>query len=110
MGIDNNYFSTDHNEYASAQLSGAGRGALRVALLFGSAAVALSLIIVPILSERANRQTAQSLFPQGVDMTKTGSIGGTRVSSGYTIHKSVLQPFPQTGCIIKDDGTKIGDC
>ena len=55
-------------------LSNAKSSALRIALLFGSAALALGMIIIPLMNERANRQDMQALFPQGIDMTKTGSI------------------------------------
>lgn len=49
-------------------------GILRCVLLFGSAVLALTLVIVPVLSEKANKQSAQALFPTGVDMMSTGSI------------------------------------
>ncbi|MFK4824802.1 hypothetical protein ACI0FM_08435 [Paenochrobactrum sp. BZR 588] len=55
-------------------LSNAKSSALRIALLFGSAALALGMIIIPLMNERANRQDMQALFPYSVDMTKTGSI------------------------------------
>ncbi|MBB6260913.1 hypothetical protein FHS77_001454 [Paenochrobactrum gallinarii] len=55
-------------------ISNAKSSALRIALLFGSAALALGMIIIPLMNERANRQDMQALFPQGIDMTKTGSI------------------------------------
>ena len=55
-------------------LSNAKSSALRIALLFGSAALALGMIIIPLMNERANRQDMQALFPQGIDMTTTGSI------------------------------------
>ncbi|WP_430997602.1 hypothetical protein, partial [Klebsiella pneumoniae] len=63
MSFDNNYFSADHNEYTPGPLSKAGRGILRVVLLFGSAAVALALIIVPVLNDQANKVAAQSVLP-----------------------------------------------
>lgn len=57
--------------------SAAKSSALRIALLFGSAALALGMILIPLMNERANRQDMQALFPHSVDMTKTGSIPKT---------------------------------
>lgn len=77
----------------------AGMSALRAALLFGSAGVALALILSPI----ADRYSKVS---NRLDYTATGSIGqGER----YTIRRSVLQ---KTGsaCIIRADGRRSGDC
>lgn len=68
----------DHNEIAFdpsyRPLANAKSSALRIALLFGSAALALGMIIIPLMNERANRQDMQALFPHSIDMTKTGSI------------------------------------
>ncbi|WP_343312919.1 hypothetical protein AAIB41_08775 [Brucella sp. BE17] len=74
MSLDNNYFSRSVNENTPGPLSKVGRGMLRVVLLFGSAAFALALIIIPILSEQANRKAAQSVLPDNVDRVMTGSI------------------------------------
>lgn len=49
-------------------------GFIRCVLLFGSAIIALTMVIVPILSEKANKETAQSLFMENVDTMSTGSI------------------------------------
>ncbi|MBB5704419.1 hypothetical protein FHS76_004336 [Ochrobactrum daejeonense] len=74
MSFDNNYFSADHNEYSARPLTKAGRGILRLVLLFGSAVVALALIVVPVLNDQANKVAAQSVLPDGIDRTMTGSI------------------------------------
>ncbi|WP_139974870.1 MULTISPECIES: hypothetical protein [Brucella/Ochrobactrum group] len=116
MSFDNNYFSADHNEYTAKPLTKAGRGILRVVLLFGSAVVALALIIVPVLNDQANKIAAQSVFPVGIDRTMTGSIkrddNAQSHPSGqtYTVRKSVLQPSPDSVCIIETDGSHHGDC
>lgn len=61
---------TNHNSSASA-----GTGILRIVLLFGSVAVALGLILVPLLAERNDTQFSQSIFENNVDRsTMTGSI------------------------------------
>jgi hypothetical protein len=76
-------------------------GALRITLLFGAAAVALALIAAPLLESRDGSGGA------GLDMTTTGSIGGT---TSYTIRRSVLQSSPDAICIIRADGSRSGDC
>jgi hypothetical protein len=85
-------------------LGAAGMGMLRFALLFGSVAAALALILTPV----ADRY-AQSHFVgmDGIDYTATGSIGSPRNS--YTIRRTVLQQ-PGSVCIIRADGQRSGDC
>ena len=80
----------------------AGMGVLRVALLFGSAAVALALILAPTAENYA-----QGRVTNGLDLTATGSIGR---ATGYTIRRSVLQPSPDSVCIIGNNGVRSGDC
>jgi len=81
-------------------------GALRVALLFGSAAVALTLILTPMLEDRTRRVA----YPAGIDMMATGSIGQRSNPGAYTIRRSVLQPSPNAVCILRDNGMSTGDC
>jgi hypothetical protein len=85
----------------------AGMGILRITLLFGSAAVALALIIAPI-AESQTRSYAEKGRPFGVDDIATGSI--QKGGSIYTIRKSVLQPSPESVCVIKANGERVGDC
>jgi hypothetical protein len=80
----------------------AGMGILRIALLFGSAAVALALILAP-----AAENYARSPFAGGLDMMATGAIGQ---GGGYTIRRSVLQASPDSVCIIGNNGSRSGDC
>jgi hypothetical protein len=82
-----------------------GVGILRLVLLFGSAAVALALIIAPI-AENQTRSYAGGQ-PFGLDNTETGSIG--RPGHIYTLRKSVLQSSPDAVCVIKD-GKRAGHC
>lgn len=81
----------------------AGTSMLRFALLFGSAAVALALVLAPA----AHRYT-QSHFigMDGLDYTATGSIN---TQKNYTIRKSVLQE-PGAVCIIRADGQRSRGC
>lgn len=85
----------------------AGMSAVRVALLFGSAAVALALIVTPMAENHVRSQFSASSRTEGLDMTTTGSIG---YSGSYTIRKSVLQQLPSSVCVIRDNGVKSGDC
>jgi hypothetical protein len=85
-----------------------GSGALRVTLLFGSAAIALAMILTPL----ANQQVAR-LGGGSIDRIATGStqgVGGALpMSRSYTIRRSVLQD--QGGlCIINANGVRSGSC
>lgn len=84
------------------RLGAAGFGALRLALLFGSLAVALALIIAPIAERHTRIYT-----PGEIDGMTTGSI---RSVETYTIRRSVLQPSPDSICVIRADGTRDGEC
>jgi len=86
-------------------LGGAGIGVLRIVLLFGSAAVALAMILVPIADDYTRSQLAGAGY--GLDLTTTGSI---KSGSNFTIRKSILQSSPTSVCIIRDNGLRSGDC
>lgn len=93
----------DRDQSALASLLGvAGTGVLRIALLFGSAAVALTLIIAPFAENYARSQVAGDF-----DMMSTGS---TPAKNSYTIRRSVLQPAPESVCIIRPNGSRSGEC
>ena len=94
----------DRDQSALASLLGvAGTGVLRIALLFGSAAVALTLIMAPFAENYARSQVAG-----GFDMMSTGSTPAKQNS--YTIRRSVLQPAPESVCIIRPNGSRSGEC
>ena len=82
-----------------------GTGALSMALLFASAAVGLALLAAPLAEHEV--QLAIGSDAVGLDNTTTGSISQSDV---YIIHRSVLQPTPNSVCIIHRDGLKTGDC
>jgi hypothetical protein len=84
-----------------------GFGLLRPVLLFGSAAVAIALMLVPML-EDATEDFADA-EEQGLDLTSTGSIGQSGGSGFYIVRRSVLQS-PGEVCVIRANGTKAGDC
>jgi hypothetical protein len=87
------------------RLEDAGVGALRIALLFGSAAVAMALLIVPLLDRESGFFADGSAA--GIDVMSTSSIGA---GGSYTIRRSVLQDSPNSVCIIRSNGTRSGDC
>ena len=84
----------------------AGMGLLRITLLFGSAAIALALIATPFLDSQTRPQGARDGFA-GLDMSSTGSIGHRET---YTLRRSVLQPLPSSVCVIRNDGSRQGEC
>jgi hypothetical protein len=104
MSIDNGW---DAVRSRRSRLEMASMGALRVALLFGSAAVALALILAPVLDNQVNDYLARNDSGRGLDMMSTGTIGG---KASYTIRKSVLQSTPNSVCILRSNGTRSGDC
>lgn len=85
----------------------AGMGLLRITLLFGSAAVALALIATPFLDSQTRPQGSRDGFAGGLDMSSTGSIGHRQT---YTLRRSVLQPLPSSVCVIRNDGSRQGEC
>ncbi|MGE0502490.1 MAG: hypothetical protein AB7I79_15740 [Rhizobiaceae bacterium] len=90
------------------RLGDAGIGALRATLLFGSAAIALALILVPIMEDLSGEQQAyNSDFSESLDMTSTGSVSP---SGAYTVRRSILQPSPDSVCYIRTNGARVGDC
>jgi lipopolysaccharide export LptBFGC system permease protein LptF len=83
-------------------------GSLRFALIFGAAAIALALFVVPFAERQA--QSLMARAPAGLDTMSTGSIGQDRRVGSYTIRRSVLQQSPQSVCIIRHNGMRTGDC
>jgi hypothetical protein len=87
-------------------------GALNVALLFGTAAIALSLIVTPMLAKRGD-QDRMAHVQQDFDMISTGSIkrdtdNTKEKNRHYTIRKSVLQETPGSVCIVQGYNSETG--
>lgn len=82
-------------------------GALNVALLFGTAVVALTLILTPMLVESSKKSVFASM-PAAFDTITTGSVPKSEDSKRYTIRRSVLQETPGSVCIVR--GYSSGDC
>lgn len=81
-------------------------GVLNIALLFGTAAVALSLILTPMLSDKSKSSVLASA-PDFDDMT-TGSIPKTENGKRYTIRRSILQDEPGSVCVVQGYGSDSG--
>ena len=91
-------------------------GALNIALLFGTAAIALTLIITPMVAGRTVARLATATIADPYDDIKTGSIPPaadqqvrpeTKNGKRYVIRRSILQESPGSVCIV--DGYKSGD-
>jgi hypothetical protein len=82
-------------------------GALNVALLFGTAVIALSLIITPMLAGHDDQKRLAQVH-EDFDMISTGSIRPAEGSpKRYTVRRSVLQDTPGSVCIVQ--GYSSGD-
>ncbi len=88
-------------------LKEAGSGALRITLLFGSAAVAFALFLVPILNRNDTFSIGSRITGQNLDRMSTGSISS---KTAYVVRRSVLQNSPNSICVIRANGGKSGDC
>ena len=80
-----------------------------MALLFGMATVALTLVLTPILaSKQDNRSLA--MVEDEFDTLSTASIpGGSREhGKSYSIRRSILQETPGSVCIVEGYGN--GGC
>lgn len=84
-------------------------GAVRVALLFGTAAIAVATIMTPMLADRSTSSRV-AWTPDQYDAITTGSIPNRSGNTVYTVRKSILQDRPGALCIIGSDGSKTGDC
>ncbi|MBU2487588.1 MAG: hypothetical protein KKG78_21145 [Alphaproteobacteria bacterium] len=86
-------------------------GAVRVALLFGTAAIAIAAILTPIAADRTSSARV-AWSPDRYDNITTGSIPSRTktTTTSYTVRKSILQDNPGALCIIRSNGSKSGDC
>ena len=105
--MDEEFWTTVRVRQRTAYSSGK-IGALNIALLFGTAAIALSLIITPMLADRGDQRRLAHVQEE-FDRITTGSIGGERGAKQYTIRRSVLQETPGAVCIVQGYGS-ASDC
>ncbi|HEV7318189.1 MAG TPA: hypothetical protein VGO04_06190 [Ensifer sp.] len=82
-------------------------GVLNLSLLFGTAVIALTLILTPMLSSRTDKRIMANT-PVDYDNISTGSIPSSGTTKRYTVRRSVLQEMPGAVCIIDADGRKSG--
>ncbi len=75
---------------------------LRLALLFGTATIALALIVPPMVGVPGG-----DAADPGIDPITTATVPKTRE---YTIQRSVLQQPGSTVCIIDSRGDRTGNC
>lgn len=112
------------NEWEGPQLrnvglfSEFGMSAVRVTLLFGSAAVGLALLLTPVVEEQVGRMV-YAPYAGKIDPMTTGAImrgaanqdfDNQRSGSSYVVRRSVLQPTPSSVCIAHNNGSRIGNC
>lgn len=81
-------------------------GAVNLALLFGTAVIALALVLTPVLSAKTDKRMMANV-PDEFDMISTGSIP-TDGTKRYTVRRSVLQEMPGAVCIVGDNGQGNG--
>ncbi len=100
-------------EKEQASVSSRKTGALNIALLFGTAVVALTLILTPMLADKSKSSVFASA-PSEFDSITTGSIpkgeNGANSENGkrYTIRRSVLQDTPGSVCVVQGYGSGVG--
>ncbi|MBB4479254.1 hypothetical protein GGE46_001829 [Rhizobium etli] len=82
-------------------------GALNIALLFGTAVVALTLILTPMLADSSKKSVFASA-PVDFDTITTGSIPKNEGGKRYTIRRSVLQETPGSVCVVEGYGVGAG--
>ncbi|HZG30329.1 MAG TPA: hypothetical protein VE079_17890 [Ensifer sp.] len=92
---------------AEAPLKTPKSGALNVAVIFGVAAVALTLILAPFV-DRKSAHLAGTVAPGAYDDIVTGSISTNSGPKRYIVRRSVLQDTPGAVCIINSDGSTSG--
>ncbi len=104
MNYDTEYEVRDRGESFVGTVS---FGALRLALLFGSAAVAFAVILTPILNG-TSRKMQESAGINQVDPVVTGST--KRNPAAYRVSRSVLHDNLHEPCVIYADGRTRGNC
>lgn len=82
-------------------------GALNLALLFGTAVVALTLILTPILAGKQDNRS-MALIEDDFDRIMTGSVPPREHGKSYSIRRSILQETPGSVCIVEGYGN--GGC
>lgn len=104
--MESGYPEEEHS--TRERLETAGGNILRITLLFGSATIAVALVITHLLDNKISGNVQRPVVAQNMlDYSTTSSV---RTPERFTIRKSVLQASPDAVCVIRQDGTRIGDC
>ena len=80
-------------------------GPVRVALLFGTMAIAMSLFLPPMVNSGGSRYLAYN----GLDSMTTGAVPVGANSRQYVVRRSILQE-PGTFCVMDGTGRTQGNC
>ena len=105
---DGNFWQTVADKYGAAEHPGR-LSSLKVALLFAGTAIASAVILTPILAVDSS-PAKLALSTGAYDPITTGSISSSAGTRTYTIRRSILQPFPESVCIIQPNGSRSGEC
>ncbi|MDM9621557.1 hypothetical protein A6U87_27580 [Rhizobium sp. AC44/96] len=104
--MDDDFWKAVREKEQASAASGK-TGALNIALLFGTAVVALTLILTPMLADKS-RSSVFASAPSEIDSITTGSIPKTENGKRYTIRRSVLQETPGSVCVVQGYGSGVG--
>ncbi|MDQ0321590.1 F420-0:gamma-glutamyl ligase [Pararhizobium capsulatum DSM 1112] len=105
MADDEFWRTVQDKELATSQYR--RTGVLNLSLLFGTAVIALTLILTPMLSSKTTGKVLANA-PIDYDNISTGSIPSNGGGKRYTVRRSVLQEMPGAVCIIDANGAKSG--
>jgi len=104
--VDDDFWRTvQDKELATSQSR--RTGVLNLSLLFGTAVIALTLILTPMLASKSDSKIMAN-SPIDYDNITTGSVPNGKTSRRYTVRRSVLQDMPGAVCIIDGNGSKSG--
>lgn len=104
--VDDDFWRTVQDKELATRQS-RRTGMLNLSLLFGTAVIALTLILTPMLASKTDSRVLADA-PIDYDTISTGSIPSSPTAKRYTVRRSVLQEMPGAVCIIDGDGSKSG--
>ncbi|OAP43513.1 hypothetical protein AU381_08975 [Sinorhizobium glycinis] len=104
--VDEDFWRTVQDKDLAASQS-RRTGVLNLSLLFGTAVIALTLILTPMLSSKTDKRMLANT-PIDYDNISTGSIPSGGAAKRYTVRRSVLQEMPGAVCIIDANGSRSG--
>lgn len=111
--MDDDFWKAVREKERASSSASRRTGALNIALLFGTAVVALTLILTPMVADSSKKSVLASA-PADFDTITTGSIpkteNGPKSENGkrYTIRRSVLQDTPGSVCVVQGYGVGAG--